>query len=146
MAAWLKQIGVPVNQVVDIWGFQKFACAKFASTLVRVRVGRSLTISNVYGVDGFLAKELPGPSRGSKVSFGDINWLHLQEGESGPDMLKRALDLANGTTLCRGLAFSNSGSIGVRVGEGACNSSRRAKHLPTYVDIEQFAAWLAAVG
>ena len=146
VTAWLGLIGIAAPQIVDIWKVQKSECGKYISLLVRVQKEHALQISNASGISGYLARELPPLGKPSEISSGDIDWLKPLPGETGPNMMIRGRTLAEEEKPCLGLAFSNSGSIGVRKTHGACATSWRAKNLPTYLTIPQCQSWLGEEG
>ena len=57
-------------------------------------------------------------------------------------MLKRARGEAELSSPCLGLAYSNSGTIGVRTANGGCETAWKVTGLPKTTSISQFAEWM----
>ena len=140
---WVLSLRVPQAGVVDLFNPRRSECGNILSVNVRVHAPHVKAIVDASGIRGFLARELPSDGTTTMSAFGNIKWLRKVEDESGSDFLKRArLEAESTSDACHGLAFSNSGSIGLRFQNGRCETSWRASGLPKEITITQFAKWL----
>lgn len=97
------------------------------------------------GVDGVLTRELP--ANGNYVpAAGSITWHRRQENETGVQHLRRVRQLAETAKQCRGLAYTNNGSIGVRLESKTGATSWRASNLPVTLAIPELVSWVHANG
>ncbi len=139
--AWLSTLRIPQASIIDLFNPRRSECGNILSVNVRVEKLHVATIDRASGVSGFLARELPADGA-PQTTFGSIKWMKQSEDETKPELLKRARQEAEKLNPCLGLAFSNTGSIGLRRTEGTCETSWRVSGLPKSVSIAQFASWL----
>ena len=139
--AWMATLRIPKEDIVDIFAPRRSECGSILSVNVRVAALRAAEIEMASGISGFLSRELPSDSK-TIQPCGHIKWMKKKEDESGPELLNRARSEAELTSPCLGLAFSNSGTIGVRSASGSCETAWKVSGLPKTTSITQFAEWL----
>ena len=139
--SWLATLRIPKEDIVDIFAPRKSECGTILSVNVRMVAARAAEIEMASGIAGFLSRELPSDSKAIQPS-GHIKWCKKKEDETGPEMLKRARGEAELSSPCLGLAYSNSGTIGVRTANGGCETAWKVTGLPKNTSISQFAEWM----
>ena len=102
-----KLPGCGGDDIIDTFVFRKpdFAASSFYSCTARVKKGCVSTLVSKSGHCGLFVKEFENK--------GSVHWLRQGDKEPGEEFLKRAYQQASdeGTP---GLAFSASGSLGIR--------------------------------
>ena len=128
--AWLRSLSVPQADVVDLFRDGSAIDQSFSKVNVRVAVKSRDLILAASGVKSILAKELPKDNQVTDTA-GTVAWQKQLPTESGAEFLTRALAVAEAAEPCLGLAFSNTGSIGVRMGAKAAPTGWRADGATT---------------
>ena len=141
--AWLAMLRVPQDDIIDFFRPQKSENGDIVSINVRVAGDHAQTIDRASGVQEMLARILPMDPKAPQV-FGNVKWIKPQEGEAGSNLIARARLEAEKATVCLGLAFSNSGSVGLRLPAGPIETAWKVTGLPKSVSIPQFIEWLRA--
>ena len=112
------------------------------SVNIRVKASAADLVDRASGVNGWLARVLPEDPKTAPPPPGSVEWLKPEEGESGPDFLRRARRTAEQETECKGLAFSNSESIGLRKVAGSCASAFVAEGFPSNTTFDGCKRWV----
>ena len=132
-----KLPGCGGDDIIDSFDFRKpdFAASSFYSRTARVKKGCVATLVSKSGHCGLLVKEFENK--------GSVHWLRQDDKESGELFLKRAYQPAadEGTP---GLAFSASGSLGIRRPAGMGPSTHRVSVFRRGTLRSEFVSFLTA--
>eukprot|EP00974_Lingulodinium_polyedra_P061997 5985032-Lingulodinium_polyedra.AAC.1 len=106
-AALLRLPGVEPDDLIDVFGFKRPIAEgpSFFACTARVKQDAAGKFQSASGHDGVLCKLF--------TSTGPVQWLKPEDAEPGHCFLQRVYQQSI-TEACPGLAFSSSGSLGLR--------------------------------
>ena len=117
----LKTLDTKPGDVIDIFGFRKPDTSPFVSASLRVQKPAVDKFLKASGQGGLLVKALD--------ATGAVEWVKPNADESGEDYLARARQLALDSPQ-PGLAFSSTGSLGLRRPEEKVRATFAARGFP----------------
>ena len=84
------------------------------------------------GQDAFLVRQVPD-EHGKLDNDDEVDWIRRLETEDGPTFMARCRKLSE-EDGARGLAYSNTGSLDLRVATGGATAAYIAKGCPRVLD------------
>ena len=139
---WLKTLRIDQAHIVDVFAPKRLDGNLGVFVNVRVHEVVAPLIDAASGVGGWLARTLPADPADPPPPPGSVEWLEMDEGESGPTFICRARKLAEADKPCVGLAFSVSGSLGLRKPPGTCTAAFIADGFPEHTTFASCDRWL----
>jgi hypothetical protein len=121
--AWLKQLAIPDEDIIEVFLPKRLIGVKGVSCNVRIKPNAAKKIDAASGVNAWLARELPTDANSAPPPPGSVQWIDQLDDETEPAHLIRCRKLAEAEATCRGLAFSSTGSLGLRRDAGPCASA-----------------------
>jgi hypothetical protein len=143
-AEWLRSLSVPQADIIDLLNPLRRDDGACVMVNVRVHLTQRERILAASGAQGVICKELSADGNATPATFGTIAWCKRQHDETGATFIARAHAEAETSQPCLGLAFSNSGSVGLRLATGkVAPTSWRINGVPYTTSIDGFATWLS---
>ena len=139
--AWLKQIKLPDNDVISLWA-KIYPDGSSIIVNARIKQTNAVLVENSSGVNGWLAKALPKDPASEPIQTGAIQWIQREDNELGHKFLLRSRRLAEQQPTCKGLAFSGTMSLGLRLAPGTVATSFYASGFPSCTTDEDALHWL----